>query len=164
MKLGLSRFESGRPCHVFWPCLMERLGLSIPMDRVQFPTRPQSSTIERSNKAERDKRCKCTKQNDRVMTHESPTNKERAITLESTIESDRARQTDRTINRDRVVIGDRNKNGERASHAHIAYGLIRGRTYESIEKPKTPPSWENVRRLCRKYGPANFQEPTCMSS
>lgn len=48
-------------------------------------------------------------------------------------------------------------------HAHIAYGLIRGRSLERIETaPKTPPNWAEIERLVKKYGPAGFvvQKPT----
>jgi adenosylmethionine-8-amino-7-oxononanoate aminotransferase len=47
-----------------------------------------------------------------------------------------------------------------ARSAHLAYGFIRGRTYEQMEaKTHTPPYWKRVRELCRKYGPAQFVEP-----
>lgn len=45
-----------------------------------------------------------------------------------------------------------------ARHAHLAYGFIRGRTYEQMErKAGREPSWDEIRRLCKKYGPAGFE-------
>ena len=36
---------------------------------------------------------------------------------------------------------------------HIAYGLIRGLTYEQIENsPKTSPDWGKVKDMLKKYG------------
>lgn len=47
-----------------------------------------------------------------------------------------------------------------ARSAHLAYGFIRGRTYLQLEaKCHKAPSWDDVRRLCKKYGPAAFTEP-----
>lgn len=47
-----------------------------------------------------------------------------------------------------------------ARHAHIAYGLIRGRAYERMEqKAKHEPNWKEVERLCKKYGPKGFNGP-----
>lgn len=44
--------------------------------------------------------------------------------------------------------------------AHLAYGFIRGRTYAQMEsKCVTPPDWDKVRKLCKKYGPVDFAEP-----
>lgn len=52
---------------------------------------------------------------------------------------------------------------EEARHTVLAYGFIRGRTYESMEaKCFTKPNWEKVRRLIKKYGPVDFVEPACM--
>jgi len=66
--------------------------------------------------------------------------------------------------RDELSIHRRGVVRNEARHAHIAYGLIRGRDYGAIEQTtKFPPSWEHVRRLCKRYGPSNFQEPACMS-
>jgi hypothetical protein len=40
-----------------------------------------------------------------------------------------------------------------ARHTHIAYGFIRGKTYEQIEpKCKTPVEWDRVRKMVTKYG------------
>ena len=50
-----------------------------------------------------------------------------------------------------------------ARHTHLAYGFIRGRTYEQIEpKCDTPPDWERVRKMTKRYGPAPFIEPEVM--
>lgn len=51
-----------------------------------------------------------------------------------------------------------------ARHAHLALGFIKGRALLSMEQPSTwgqqgyasPPDWDHVRRLIRKYGPADF--------
>jgi hypothetical protein len=41
-----------------------------------------------------------------------------------------------------------------ARHAHLAYGIIRGRTIEQMERTsKTPPSKGEIERLLKKYGP-----------
>jgi len=41
-----------------------------------------------------------------------------------------------------------------ARHAHLAYGFIRGRTYEQMEaNAKSAPDWDHVKRLVKKYGP-----------
>jgi hypothetical protein len=41
--------------------------------------------------------------------------------------------------------------------AHIAYGLIRGRTVERMESPntRTPPDWKRIKGLVLKYGPSS---------
>lgn len=42
---------------------------------------------------------------------------------------------------------------QEARVAHIAYGLIKGRTLERIEpKSKTEPNWKRVHDLLKKYG------------
>lgn len=63
-----------------------------------------------------------------------------------------------------------------ARAAHLAYGFIKGRTLEQMEPRRHPdvPSWQieaadrvlmgEVRKLIRKYGPADFVEPACMSA
>lgn len=49
-------------------------------------------------------------------------------------------------------------------HAHLAYGFIRGLRYEQMEAScSVSPNWDRVRQLIKKYGPANFVEPDCMS-
>lgn len=43
---------------------------------------------------------------------------------------------------------------QEARVAHLAYGLIRGRTLERIEpKRTTEPNWKRVHDLLKKYGP-----------
>lgn len=43
---------------------------------------------------------------------------------------------------------------------HLAYGFIRGRTLEQMEpKSDSPPDWERVRKMLKKYGPAGMLEP-----
>jgi hypothetical protein len=50
-----------------------------------------------------------------------------------------------------------------ARHAHLAYGFIRGLTYEQMESSTNQsPNWERVRQLIKKYGPKNFAEPSVM--
>jgi len=47
-----------------------------------------------------------------------------------------------------------------ARHAHLAYGLIRGRGISQIEPgAKRPPDWKRVQALCQKYGPLGFTVP-----
>lgn len=49
-----------------------------------------------------------------------------------------------------------------ARAALVAYGFLRGRKYQSIEKPdeKNPPRWDRVLRLAEKYGtlPTNAED------
>lgn len=46
---------------------------------------------------------------------------------------------------------------------HLAYGFIRGRTLEQMEaKSDTPPDWERVRKMLKKYGPTGMLEPEVM--
>lgn len=46
---------------------------------------------------------------------------------------------------------------------HLAYGFIRGRTLEQMEKKSVcPPNWEKVRAMLKKYGPAGMLEPEAM--
>lgn len=46
---------------------------------------------------------------------------------------------------------------EAARASHLAYGLIRGRTIEQMERrSRTPVPATEIRRLCGKYGPAGF--------
>lgn len=43
-----------------------------------------------------------------------------------------------------------------ARDTHVAYGLIRGRTYEQIEpktNPDSAPDWDAVNKMVAKYGP-----------
>lgn len=41
-----------------------------------------------------------------------------------------------------------------ARHAHIAYGLIKGRSLEQIERSAlVAPDWKEIRRQLAKYGP-----------
>lgn len=44
-----------------------------------------------------------------------------------------------------------------ARAALVAYGFLRGKKYNQIEKPDkyNPPNWEKVKRLVAKYGPTN---------
>jgi hypothetical protein len=45
-----------------------------------------------------------------------------------------------------------------ARATHLAYGLIRGRTLDRIEKPTTPRPdhlWDKVRGMVKKYGPVS---------
>lgn len=38
-------------------------------------------------------------------------------------------------------------------HTHIAYGLIKGRTYDQIERTaRTEPDWKEVKKMLTKYG------------
>tara|TARA_R110000772_G_scaffold51809_11_gene118915 strand:- start:500 stop:1027 length:528 start_codon:yes stop_codon:yes gene_type:complete len=56
-----------------------------------------------------------------------------------------------------------------ARSAHLAYGFIKGRTLEQMEQPRTgaslarkpykPVDWDEVRRLCAKFGPAGYNGP-----
>lgn len=41
---------------------------------------------------------------------------------------------------------------------NIAYGLIRGKTYQSIERPgkDNPPDWKNVHKMYVRYGPVGY--------
>jgi hypothetical protein len=42
-----------------------------------------------------------------------------------------------------------------ARDAHIAYGLIKGRTIEQMEPSrKSEPNWDAVEKMLKKYGPA----------
>lgn len=49
----------------------------------------------------------------------------------------------------------RTKNVRSAARStHIAYALIKGRTMEQIEHPKSKePDWTEIERLLKKYGP-----------
>lgn len=50
-----------------------------------------------------------------------------------------------------------------ARHAHLAYGFIRGLTYEQMESSTNQsPNWERVRQLLKKYGPWKMVEPSIM--
>ena len=41
-----------------------------------------------------------------------------------------------------------------ARSAHIAYALVKGRTYEQLEKnPSTEPDWDDINRMIKTYGP-----------
>jgi hypothetical protein len=45
-----------------------------------------------------------------------------------------------------------------ARHAHLAYGLIKGRSIDRMENgAKSPPKWIEVRRLLKKYGPTGVE-------
>ena len=47
-----------------------------------------------------------------------------------------------------------------ARATHLAYGLIKGRRLEAIEKPKEPRSpvvWDRVKKMITKYGPTNAE-------
>lgn len=55
-----------------------------------------------------------------------------------------------------------------ARHTGLAYGFIRGRTFEQMESNTTPetyviPDWERVRKMLKKYGPSGMQEPEIMA-
>lgn len=39
-----------------------------------------------------------------------------------------------------------------ARETHIAYGYLRGLSYEQIERPKRAPNWDNVEKIVKKYG------------
>jgi CRISPR/Cas system-associated endonuclease Cas1 len=42
---------------------------------------------------------------------------------------------------------------EEARATHLAYGLIRGRTLEQMERnARTAPKWDRVNRMLRRYG------------
>ncbi len=44
-----------------------------------------------------------------------------------------------------------------ARDTHVAYALIRGRTYEQIESkthPDSSPDWDTVNKMVKKYGPS----------
>lgn len=46
-----------------------------------------------------------------------------------------------------------------ARNAHIAYGIIRGRTIDEMEPIRyTEPDWEEVQRMVRKYGSVEFRK------
>lgn len=46
---------------------------------------------------------------------------------------------------------------QEARSAHLAYGFIRGLTYDEMEPIRyTVPNWERVRTLIKKYGPKDF--------
>ena len=48
-----------------------------------------------------------------------------------------------------------------ARNAHLALGFLRGRTIRQMEPcAKTEPNWDEVRRLCKKYGPAGWNGPS----
>src|SRR5690348_6675706 len=41
--------------------------------------------------------------------------------------------------------------------ANLAYGFLRGKSYEQIERnPKTKPNWSRVQRIAEKYGAKYF--------
>ena len=43
--------------------------------------------------------------------------------------------------------------------AHLAYGFLRGRSYDQIEgKAKRKPNWKTVERLIKKYGEGTGKE------
>lgn len=45
-----------------------------------------------------------------------------------------------------------------ARATHVAYGLIRGRTYKQIEQnPKGKPDWDKVKAMLKKYGPPDWE-------
>lgn len=47
-----------------------------------------------------------------------------------------------------------------ARASHLAYGFIRGRTLDQMEKrSELQPDWEKIKRMCAKYGPAGFVVP-----
>lgn len=46
---------------------------------------------------------------------------------------------------------------------HLAYGFIRGRTLDQMEsKSDSPPNWDKVRAMLKKYGPVGMLEPEVM--
>lgn len=46
----------------------------------------------------------------------------------------------------------------------LAYGFIRGHSWEKMEpKSITPPDWGRVRQMLKKYGPTGMVEPACMT-
>jgi hypothetical protein len=49
-----------------------------------------------------------------------------------------------------------------ARHTHIAYGLIKGRRLDQIEKTDRRINWDSVRKMIKQYGPVNFTEPVEM--
>lgn len=49
---------------------------------------------------------------------------------------------------------------DEARATHLAYGLIRGRSAEQIERPKVNPPetfWKKVRAMVEKYGPVDTE-------
>lgn len=47
---------------------------------------------------------------------------------------------------------------------YLAYGLIKGRSLEQIEKTsKTEPNWVRVREMIKRYGPKDFVYPSSMN-
>jgi hypothetical protein len=47
-----------------------------------------------------------------------------------------------------------------ARNSHLAYGFIKGRSLEQMERThKSVPDIDKIKRLCIKYGPANFSLP-----
>ncbi len=47
-----------------------------------------------------------------------------------------------------------------ARASHLAYGFIRGRTLEQMERIRhTEPDWDKVRSMCKRYGPAGYNGP-----
>ena len=52
-----------------------------------------------------------------------------------------------------------------ARETHLAYGFIRGLKLEQMEASAvTPPNWDNIRKMIKKYGPKDFVEPECMKT
>lgn len=41
-------------------------------------------------------------------------------------------------------------------NTHLAYGFLRGKTYDQLERNcETPPDWKKVFAMVKKYGPSN---------
>lgn len=58
--------------------------------------------------------------------------------------------------RDQLHLHRINEVRRAARDAHIAYGLIKGRIIEEMEpNRKSEPNWEAIKKMVKKYGPAN---------
>lgn len=56
--------------------------------------------------------------------------------------------------RDQLYLHRINEVRRAARDAHIAYGLIKGRTIEQMEPGrKSEPNWEAINKMLKKYGP-----------
>lgn len=65
--------------------------------------------------------------------------------------------------REELTIHRREVVRDEARHTHLAYGFIRGLTFDQMERTqRSLPDWNRVRAMTKKYGPKNFTEPECM--
>jgi hypothetical protein len=89
----------------------------------------------------------------------------KALAAESQIIRRQERRTHGLL-RDELAVHRRGVVRSEARHTHIAYGLIRGKQYEKIERPgaDNPPTWDRVRKMISRYGPPIFVEPDVMRS